>query len=80
MSSDFDAFANPIVGGEPDPLFGRPVPHHMLRSKFSDERTYRLFVGRIHKRWLRWVVKSEMNDSEKILVSRSLYATLGDEP
>lgn len=81
LSNDFDTFANPIVDGEPDSLFGRPIPHHFLRQKFDEPRTYRLFVGRTLKRWLRWVVQTnDLNDSEKILISRSLYVTLGDEP
>jgi hypothetical protein len=76
IDGKFDNFA--IVPD--DPMFGRPVPHSAIRARFDCDRTYRLFVGRTHRRWLKWIVKSKMSDSDKIFLSGVLYATLGDDP
>ena len=76
LTHDYDDY----VSLESDPLFGRTVPYRMLRENFETDREWRLFVGRTHKKWLKWVNKSKLCDSDRCFLSNTIYDSLRAEP
>lgn len=74
LDHDFEQFVAP----KDDPVFARPVPTELLREMFGRKTGYMAFCGKTRRRWLKFIKKQRIPDSDKILLSNNLFEALGE--
>lgn len=61
-------------------VFGYFPPEHRWRARFKHARQFRVWRGKIVRKYLRWVTKAKYPPNEKLLISSEFYNAIGEKP